>query len=117
MWSELKRQLDFIQVAAEHGYEVAQRMQDLEGSGQLSDNRKKILSEILRDEKKGGGNYKARNQKKFSPYPAPMPPQVFFRCELFLVKIFSTVKIFLAFSSKLFSVKIFSCYFFSENIF
>ena len=50
MWSELKRQLDFIQVAAEHGYEVAQRMQDLEGSGQLSDNRKKILSEILRDE-------------------------------------------------------------------
>ena len=80
IWIELKAQDDFVQVACDHGWHIAEKMKNIEGNGQISDTRKKILADLLREEKKAPSVGKNRNPNKFSPYPpqrfnAPVPWQ------------------------------------------
>ena len=70
MWIELKRQDDFLVVAKDHNYDIAEKMKEIEGNGQLSESRKKILSDILRDSKKSNTK-SVYSPRKFSPYDFP----------------------------------------------
>ena len=62
------RQDDYISVARDHGYDLADRMQSVEGSGQLSADRQKIVADLLRDQKKSS-NTTSKPKQKFTPYP------------------------------------------------
>ena len=72
IWIELRAQDDFLQVARDHGWQIAEKMKTIEGNGNISDARKKIVQDLLRDEKInpsfGGKN---RSPRKFSPYNVP----------------------------------------------
>ena len=47
IWIELKAQDDFVQVACDHGWQIAEKMKSIEGNGQISDARKKIVKDLL----------------------------------------------------------------------
>ena len=71
IWIELKAQDDFVQVACDHGWQIAEKMKSIEGNGQISDARKKIVTDLLREEKKSPAGGQNRNRNKFSPYFVP----------------------------------------------
>ena len=90
----LKRQDDFLIVAEKHNYEIAEKMIEVEGGGQLDPARQKIVTDLVKEQGKFSGpksksyynnNYRQQpyefrpkyqhQQQQFYNYPQLFLPQ------------------------------------------
>ena len=76
---QLKKQEDYLLVAENHSYEIAEQMEKVEGGGQLDPNRQKIVTELVKDHNKYSGtrrgdSYNYRKQP-YIPRPYYQNPQ------------------------------------------